>query len=247
MGYVTNYIAIKLLFEPADPVEVVPGLLTVQGLFESRQIEVSNEFGAFMERRVLNSTDLLKALVEGGDEGKLYEFLRRHLPFPVPSHIVRAALHGVEKVAENPDSYPIVHQYVKRHLDIEHTLSYRLKQLSSTDFEDLLHPVFQEDEITLIVTGGILGAIAGAAQTQLGWGGPRATRNAIITIASSLLASVAFYTHQKVEEMEDEKNPPVSAQARPALRRRPTIIRVEPFEVEEDWEEPINKYNRVYQ
>ena len=39
VGYVTNWIAIKLLFEPAEPVDV-GGLFVVQGLFESRQIEV---------------------------------------------------------------------------------------------------------------------------------------------------------------------------------------------------------------
>lgn len=45
VGYVTNWIAIKLLFEPAEPVAIGP--LTIQGLFESRQKEVSEEFGKF--------------------------------------------------------------------------------------------------------------------------------------------------------------------------------------------------------
>lgn len=244
VGYVTNYVAIRFLFEPADPVEVIPGVLTVQGLFESRQIEVSDEFGAFMEQRVLNSTGLLQALAEGSDDGKLYEFLRRQLPFPIPSHIVKAALHAIEKVAENPAEYPDVHRYVTQQLDIEETLSYRLKQLTPKSFEDLLHPVFQEDEMTLIVTGGVLGAIAGTAQTKLGWGGPKATRNAIITITASLLSSIAFYTKGKVEEMSDDEDPPVSALSRPALHRRPTIVRIEPFERKEDWEGSLSQYNR---
>jgi hypothetical protein len=197
-----------------------------------------------MELRVLNSTSLLTALADGGDDGKLYEFLRRQLPWPVPSQVVRAALHAVEKVAENPSEYPHVHEYVTRQLDIENTLSYRLKHLTPTNFEDLLHPVFQEDEMTLILTGGVLGAIAGAAQTQLGWGGPKATRNAIVTIVASLLSSLAFYTHQKVEEMYDQENPPVSAQSRPALHRRPTIIRIEPLEHEEDWEDSLTRFHQ---
>jgi len=43
VGYVTNWIAIKLLFEPAEPVNV-GNLFVVQGLFESRQIEVRANF-----------------------------------------------------------------------------------------------------------------------------------------------------------------------------------------------------------
>jgi uncharacterized membrane protein YheB (UPF0754 family) len=44
VGYVTNWIAIHMIFEPAEPVKVL-GLVEIQGLFESRQVEVSDEFG----------------------------------------------------------------------------------------------------------------------------------------------------------------------------------------------------------
>jgi uncharacterized membrane protein YheB (UPF0754 family) len=57
VGYVTNWIAIKLLFEPAEPYNVL-GLFEIQGLFESRQVEVSDEFGDFMNQRVLNAPTL---------------------------------------------------------------------------------------------------------------------------------------------------------------------------------------------
>jgi uncharacterized membrane protein YheB (UPF0754 family) len=231
VGYVTNWIAIKLLFEPADPVDVL-GLFKVQGLFESRQIEVSNEFGGFMERRVLNASSLLKELASGEDEGELYAFLRKQLPYPIPGHILTAAVKAINEVANNPMVYPEVHRYVEDKLDIQETLSSRLKMLSSTDFEDLLHPVFQEDEITLIATGGVLGAIAGLGQTQLGWGGPFATRNAIATIISVLSASAGFFFYQMYEQLEDEKNPPMSAASRPALRRRQTVLRITPLEDE---------------
>jgi len=40
----------------------------------------------------------------------------------------------------------------------------RMKQLPSEEFQDLLRPCFQEDEIKLIIIGGILGALAGMAQ-----------------------------------------------------------------------------------
>jgi uncharacterized membrane protein YheB (UPF0754 family) len=44
VGYVTNWIAIRMIFEPAEPVSVL-GMVEIQGLFESRQVEVSDEFG----------------------------------------------------------------------------------------------------------------------------------------------------------------------------------------------------------
>lgn len=226
VGYVTNWIAIKLLFEPAEPCNVA-GLFVIQGLFESRQIEVSDEFGDFMNRRVLNSPTLLNDLASGGDEGELFQFLRRQLPYPIPSHILSAAVSAITEVASNPKQYPEVHAYVTQQLDIEKTLARGLKKLSPIEFEDLLHPVFQEDEVTLIATGGVLGLAAGGMQTKLGWGGPGATAKALATIFFTLSSSVAFCLHQKYEETQD---PPLASKARPQLQRRETILRVPAIE-----------------
>jgi hypothetical protein len=176
-----------------------------------------------VKNRVLNSPTLLQDLANGGDDGQLYAFLRRQLPFPIPSHILTAAVTAIKHVADNPAEYPEVHNYVTTQLDIERTLASGLKLLSPTDFEDLLHPVFQEDEITLIATGGVLGFVAGLAQTRLGWGGSGAKAKSIATIIFVLSSSMALYLHGKYEEISDE--PPVSKE-RPQLHRRETIIRV---------------------
>lgn len=221
VGYVTNWIAIKFLFEPAEPVNVA-NIMVIQGLFESRQVEVSDEFGQFMNQRVLNSASLLQDLASGEDKGDLYHFLRRHLPYPIPSHILKAAVAGIAEIADHPHRYPHIHRYVSDHLDIEKTLASRLKLLSPKEFEDLLHPVFQEDEMTLIATGGVLGLIAGAFQTQLGWGGVNATPRAWATIAFTLVSSALLYAHQKYEEVLDE---PLASQERLQLRKRETILR----------------------
>jgi uncharacterized membrane protein YheB (UPF0754 family) len=224
VGYVTNWIAIKLLFEPAEPVNFAD-ILVVQGLFESRQIEVSDEFGDFMSKRVLSSASLLQELADGGDEGDLFKFLRRHLPYPIPDHILSAAVTAIKEVANNPKLYPEVHSYVTEQLDIEETLARGLKKLTPSEFEDLLHPVFQEDETTLIATGGVLGFAAGALQTRLGWGGPGATKAAIGTIFVTLASSFGFYAHQKYEAELAELDEPETSRPRPKLRRKETIVR----------------------
>mmetsp|Transcript_5448 Transcript_5448/g.10520 ORF Transcript_5448/g.10520 Transcript_5448/m.10520 type:complete len:575 (-) Transcript_5448:1146-2870(-) len=222
VGYVTNWIAIRMIFEPAEPVEILGGLFEIQGMFESRQIEVSDEFGDFMQRRVLTAGDLLKDLASGGDEGELFKFLRRHLPYPIPSEILSAAVVGVAEIAADPIKYADVHKYVNERLDIRDTLARRLKTLSPTEFEDLLHPVFQEDELTLIATGGVLGLAAGGLQTQLGWGGTNAVPRAIGTIVFTLVSSLFFFLEQEYELEHDE---PLASTERPQLRRCETVVR----------------------
>ena len=229
VGYVTNWIAIRLLFEPADPIELGP--LTLQGLFESRQVEVSEEFGLFLRERVLSSPRLLEALAEGGDGGELHSFLRRQLPWPIPGHVLSAAVDAIRAVAAHPELHPDLHGYMTEALDIEATLSHRLKLLTPTEFEDLLHPVFQEDEFTLIAVGGVLGAVAGGVQTRLGWGGPPALARmrAAATLVVAALSTVLFFVGREREILADEIEEDleaVPAVVVPRLARRNTVVRV---------------------
>lgn len=225
---------VKLLFDPAEPVQVGP--IKVQGLFESRQVEVSEEFGRFMAGRVLNSRKILESLSKDGEDGELYSFLRRELPYPVPEFILKVAVSAIANAAKNPIDYPELHRYITKTLDIEDTLSERLKLLSPIEFEDLLHPVFQEDEMLLIAAGGILGAIAGLGQTQLGWGGPGATIRSLVTLTFVSVTSWGYFLFKEVIEQpevvhvveEEIVKRPVK------LRRRNTLVQVKP-EVIPDW------------
>jgi hypothetical protein len=50
---------------------------------------------------------------------------------------------------------------------VESLLRERMEALPSEEFQDLLRPCFQEDEMKLIVLGGVLGLLAGLAQLLL--------------------------------------------------------------------------------
>jgi len=230
VGYVTNWIAIKLLFEPAEPIDFGPFVL--QGLFESRQVEVSDEFGHFLETRVLSSPQLLDA-ISNHNEKEFYVFLRKQLPAPIPEHVIYAAMQAIRTVAADPEKYDEIHRHISQRLDIEDTLSSRLKLLTPKNFENLLHPVFEEDEIILIVVGGVLGAMAGIMQTRLGWGGHNAKVKAAATLAVSLGLSALFFVLPEIEQKTEKKviATPTGDYASsfdrtaPAIRRRNTLLR----------------------
>ena len=173
VGYATNWIAIKLLFDPAEPTPVGP--FVMQGLFEKRQPEVSEEFSEFLAARVLTSKRLIDEMANGKKRDEFEQLLRRTVPFVIPDSVVHAAAEGLRQLAREDATHP-THVYLDKKLAIESTLCTRLQAMSATNFEDLLHPVFQQDEIVLIVVGGILGAAAGLVQLRFGWGGPTGKR-----------------------------------------------------------------------
>jgi hypothetical protein len=122
---------------------------------------------------------------------------------PPISQVVSAAANGLRDIAREPGTHP-AHVYIGERLGVQPTLCERLRALSPAEFEDLLHPVFKEDdpepacislpmclpcisqdllhpvfkedEIILIIVGGVLGAAAGLMQMRFGWGGPAAVR-----------------------------------------------------------------------
>ena len=63
VGYVTNWIALKLIFEPLNPVNVGP--FVVQGLFLKRQKEVSAEFCTYIASNILTSFSIWQAMLKG--------------------------------------------------------------------------------------------------------------------------------------------------------------------------------------
>lgn len=59
---------------------------------------------------------------------------------------------------------PVSYAYTEKALQVEAELCEKLRGLPSAEFEGVLHPVFQEDEIKLIIVGGVLGFAAGMLQ-----------------------------------------------------------------------------------
>ena len=62
------------------------------------------------------------------------------------------------------DASHALHSYTDSALALRHTLVSKMKKMTPAQFENVLHPVFQEDEMTLILAGGVLGLLAGLMQ-----------------------------------------------------------------------------------
>jgi hypothetical protein len=63
-----------------------------------------------------------------------------------------------------PKLLPLTYDYMDEVMQIESTISLALQEMPPDQFINILRPVFQADEIKLIIVGGVLGAAAGAVQ-----------------------------------------------------------------------------------
>lgn len=182
VGYITNFLALKLIFSPVKPIRFGPW--TIQGLFLKRQNEVAKVYAALVSERILNTRNIFENILYGKNRDKLLNIITRHVETAVEEQIsnypiLKAATSGTGRLAKAKniaDFYFINHfpviihkisNYAEHALDLQNTFENRMGSLSSKEFQGFLRPVFQEDEWKLILVGAILGAIAGFVQLWL--------------------------------------------------------------------------------
>lgn len=66
-----------------------------------------------------------------------------------------------------PEYVGALYLYVDDKLNLQETLRVYMENMSSTQFERLLHPIFEEDELMLNLTGAALGFGTGLIQQGL--------------------------------------------------------------------------------
>jgi len=180
VGLATNWLALKWIFEPVNPFKIGP--IVLQGLFLRRQNEVSADFSNFFANRVLTSRQLWKSMLtdpttlpewEKLIANRFSTFVKDTTPGAVdlaeqkPAKLKAASARVCKDLFENLTD---LHGYVDEALEIEKTLRARMKAMTSAQFERVLHPIFEEDEMTLILSGGGLGFMAGLIQQLLSTG-----------------------------------------------------------------------------
>jgi uncharacterized membrane protein YheB (UPF0754 family) len=61
VGYITNFIALKYVFEPLNPVKIGP--FVFHGLFLARQKEVTNDFSSYISSNILSSQRVWQSIL----------------------------------------------------------------------------------------------------------------------------------------------------------------------------------------
>ncbi len=177
VGYVTNFLAIKMIFEPQEPKKFGP--IVIQGLFHKRQAEVAQSFADLVAGTILNADNILKIVLRPESkaviveivEGHVVELIDRYLEHPMAS----MALQEDEKpkiraevLARIQDELPkpggLLHTFAGKAVSLREEMHDRMKSLDKSSFESILRPAFQQDEWKLIAIGAVLGAIAGVLQ-----------------------------------------------------------------------------------
>jgi uncharacterized membrane protein YheB (UPF0754 family) len=184
VGTLTNWIAIQLIFTPLEPKKFGP--FTFQGLFLKRQQEISREFSRVFTEQVLTAREVVHTMVHGERSDRTMAMLRAHISRIMEDRLIvqlatqaavgpegyadlkdaalEKAIQYTEELAEDSS---FNQQQAKAIQDMLHT---RIAAQPPAEFQDLVRPIFHEDEWILVAIGGALGALVGWAQLVLLFG-----------------------------------------------------------------------------
>ncbi|WP_165855883.1 DUF445 domain-containing protein [Marinobacter sp. JSM 1782161] len=179
VGWATNWIALNVIFRPLH--EHTVGPVRIQGLFLKRQREVADSFCHIVTHEILTVGNIINAVLNGPNGARAQNMVKKHIK-PLVDETAGMGK-ALTQMAFGPTGFATLKQQVgekalqisatsfnnpvfekDRAEAVESIMVERMVALSSEEFQDLLRPCFQEDEIKLILVGAALGFAAGVAQ-----------------------------------------------------------------------------------
>jgi uncharacterized membrane protein YheB (UPF0754 family) len=175
IGYVTNWVALWLIFEPVEPHRV--GRFHVQGLFIRRQDDVADVYARIISDDIVTLANMGEELLHGPQSDRtrwmIEERLRPAVDRSVPATpLVRVAM-GTDRYDAIRDSIaaeavdytmtPLTDPDFNRRQSgaVRRLIAARMRELPPQDFQELLRSAMREDEWLLLLHGAVLGFAAG--------------------------------------------------------------------------------------
>jgi uncharacterized membrane protein YheB (UPF0754 family) len=175
IGWVVNWIGIKLIFEPVFPRRIGP--FTFHGLFLRRQPEVSDVMAKIIAEDIINMKNVGDELLFGSRSDRTRQMLETSLRPAVDDAVgfARSAIRvGIgttrydrirdavaSEAVEFASAFGDAEFGRQQSGKIRRFVARQMRQLRSDEFNELLRSAIKQDEWLLFVHGGVLGIGAG--------------------------------------------------------------------------------------
>ena len=182
IGWITNFIAIKMLFHPRRPVQI--GSLTVQGIFPKRQKALAMNLAAVIEGELLSHDDIRQAMqrpefsarlkdriLDGFSEflsmrlGSLNPMIAMFLDGPMMEKVKGLLDKELDRIV--PGLLETATGELENSLDFRRIIQDKIENLSMERLEILLMSIMAREFRFIEVVGAVLGAFIGLLQGLL--------------------------------------------------------------------------------
>ncbi len=179
IGYLTNVVAIKMLFHPREPIKILT--FEFQGLLPRRQEEIALLIGEVVERELLSVDDLVDQVstpemqdkMVGIISGKVRARLEEVMPRLIPQNLTRALadmLEGIlirESKTLTAQVIESASQYLNEEIRVSEIVKNRIIDFEVAQMESLVKEVASRELRHIEILGGFLGFFIGLVQVAI--------------------------------------------------------------------------------
>ncbi|OSZ78889.1 DUF445 domain-containing protein [Chitinophagaceae bacterium IBVUCB1] len=182
IGWFTNWIAIKMLFHPKEPVRFLG--ITIQGIFPKRQQQFAQKLGVLVATELLHFNDIAAKLKDPQQlesvtpviEAHIDTFLRVKLQekLPVVSMFIGDNTIGKLKDGMMEEINSLLPEVIGRYadnlsqkVDVEKMVTEKVANFSSDKLEEILTAIMSKEFRFVEIIGGVLGFVIGLVQILL--------------------------------------------------------------------------------
>lgn len=181
-GWITNYIAVKMLFHPRKPVKIL--FFKIQGIFPKRQKKLAEKLGKVVASELISLDDIKDKLntpeqtqqVTAILESRIDYFLTEKVKesFPMLAMFLNEDLRNKIKTLLSEEISGALPQVIdstttrlEKSFDVETIVKQKVEAFSTDKFEEILLSIMKKEFKFIELLGGVLGFIIGLIQILL--------------------------------------------------------------------------------
>ncbi len=181
-GWITNYIAIKMLFHPREKVRLL--FFDIQGIFPKRQNKLAEKLGKIVADELFSVEEVKKSLqdpkgieeVNEVVEAKLDDFLENKMVDSMPmlylfmNDELKAKIKTTLQLEIQLMMPEMIDRFVNKienEVDVEKTVYEKVVGFSSDKLESILYSIMSKEFKFIEILGGVLGFIIGLIQIAI--------------------------------------------------------------------------------
>lgn len=181
IGWGTNLLAIRMLFEPINPFRIPILGWEIQGLIPKRRYDLSQNIGQTLEKEILSSDDIINKLASNKIKGQVIIYIKKlvierfyeKMPSIIPPTFRSAISEYLGEVIERHGSgifdeiKTTLMEKAREEIDLKKMVEDKLNSLDIKELEGLIINLSKRELKQIEVLGAVLGFLVGVIQAGI--------------------------------------------------------------------------------
>lgn len=177
IGYITNVIAIKLIFRPINPIKIPILNIEIIGLIPKRKVEIATNIGTIIEDQFLSVDEIIDDMITHKDKQDIIDYIKVKINLMlnekmtlIPSTIRSLAQNYISEIIEEEirEAIDDVSEEIiikaKSRINIKEIVENKINELDLYELESIILQIVKNELKHIEILGFILGLFIGVIQ-----------------------------------------------------------------------------------